>query len=350
MNVAHYTGTAAAALLLVVGACSDGGTPLPSGSGGAPATGGGSTAGTTPVTPTGGAGGTAQGNTAGTSSNTAGTGGGTGGMSGAAAGGGSSGGGAGGATAGGGGQAGASAGASGAGGGSSDGWVKIFNGTDLTGWVPLIHKWKYNEDPYRTFRVDAGNPVIRVTYEDYPGQKFDDHCGLLYYNKLLTDYRVRLTYRFREPQAMNPVSWGKNNTGLMIFGIDPMTVTNDPEFPPIIEIQLLGTPSAGGKNNANLCQPGGMTVSKLFGQPLSDTGCHDSKSGTAPPADQWVTVEAEVHPTGDTKVFQYPDMTTPVLTISGPVYKGQPVTGGYLALQSESQPLEYKDIELKELK
>jgi hypothetical protein len=43
-------------------------------------------------------------------------------------------------------------------------------------------------------------------------------------------------------------------------------------------------------------------------------------------------------------------MTTPVLTISGPVYKGQPVTGGYLALQSESQPLEYKDIELKELK
>lgn len=241
------------------------------------------------------------------------------------------------------------AGSAGAGGVSADGWVKIFNGKDLTGWVPLIHKWKYNEDPYHTFRADADNQVIRVTYEDYPGQTFDDHCGLLYYDKPLKDYRVRLTYRFREPQAKNPVSWGKNNNGLMIFAIDPKTVENDPEFPPLIEIQLIGTPSSGGKNNGNLCQPGGMTVSKLFGQSISDTGCHDSKSGTAPAADQWVTVEAEVHVAGDTKVFQYPDMTTPVLTISGPMYKGQPVTGGYLALQSESQPTEFKDIELKEL-
>ena len=215
--------------------------------------------------------------------------------------------------------------------------------------MPLIHKWKYNEDPYKTFRVDAGNPVIRVTYEDYPGQDFDDHCGLLYYDKPLKDYRVRLTYRFLEPQAKNPVPWGKNNTGLMVFATDPKTVTNDPEFPPLIEIQLLGTPSGGGKNNANLCQPGGMRVSKLFGQSLSDSSCHDSQSGTAPPAAQWVTVEAEVHVSGDTKVFQYPNMTTPVLTFSGPVYNGQAVNGGYIALQSESQPVEFKDIELKEL-
>jgi hypothetical protein len=232
---------------------------------------------------------------------------------------------------------------------TADGWVNIFNGKDLTGWVPLIHKWKFNEDPYETFRADADNQVIRVTYEDYPDQNFDDHCGLLYYDKPLKDYRVRLTYRFREPQAKNPVGWGKNNTGLMIFAIDPRTVMNDPEFPPLIEIQLLGTPSGGGTKNANLCQPGIMRVSTLFGQPLADNSCHDSKSGTAPPADQWVTVEAEVHVTGDTKIFQYPDMTTPVLTISGPTYNGQPVTGGYLALQSESQPVEFKDIHLKEL-
>jgi hypothetical protein len=135
----------------------------------------------------------------------------------------------------------------------------------------------------------------------------------------------------------------------MIFAIDPQTVMNDPEFPPLIEIQLIGTPSTGGTKNANLCQPGGMTVSKLFGQSISDSSCHDSRSGTARPAAEWVTIEAEVHVSGDTKIFQYPEMTTPVLTVSGPVYKGQPVTGGYLALQSESQPVEFKDIELKEL-
>jgi hypothetical protein len=60
-------------------------------------------------------------------------------------------------------------------------------------------------------------------------------------------------------------------------------------------------------------------------------------------------VEAEVRVEGDTKVYQYPDKTNPVLTIAGPMYQGKPVTGGYLSLQSESQPIEYKDIELKEL-
>lgn len=255
-------------------------------------------------------------------------------------------------------QGGASAGSGGAGGnagsggagGSGDGWVKIFNGQDLTGWVPLIHKSAFNENVYDTFRVDTANQVLYVSYEDYPQQNFDGRCGLLYYDKYLKDYRVRLTYRFREPQANNPVSWGKNNTGLMIFGIDPRTVMGDPEFPPLIEIQLLGTPSAGGTNNANLCQPGGMWVSKLFGADNgSGGGCKASKSGAAPPADQWVTVEAEVHVEGDTKVYQYPNMTEPVLVISGPTYNNQKVMGGYLALQSESQPVEYKDIELKEL-
>ncbi len=89
----------------------------------------------------------------------------------------------------------------------------------------------------------------------------------------------------------DPVGWGKNNSGLMIFGIDPAKVTGDPEFPPLIEIQLLGSPS----------NPGGG---------------------------------------GSTK---------PVFTMSGPMYNNQPVTGGYLSLQSESQPCEFKDILLKEL-
>ena len=56
-----------------------------------------------------------------------------------------------------------------------------------------------------------------------------------------------------------------------------------------------------------------------------------------------------MHVKGDTKVFQYPNMTTPILTISGPTYQGKDVVDGYLALQSESQPIEFKDIELMEL-
>ncbi len=130
---------------------------------------------------------------------------------------------------------------------------------------------------------------------------------------------MRVTYRFLEPQAKNPVSWGKNNSGLMIFGIDPAKVTGDPEFPPLIEIQLLGAGSSGGNTTPNVCVPGGMTMTK------SSATCGDNHTGVAPPpAADWTTVEAEVHVNGDTKVFQYPNKTTPVITMSGPVYQGKP--------------------------
>jgi hypothetical protein len=130
----------------------------------------------------------------------------------------------------------------------------------------------------------------------------------------------------------------------MLFGIHPSEVEGDPEFPPILEIQLLGANSAGGSTNINLCPLNGMTMAQGQGS------CGNNGTGVAPlPADEWVTVEADVSVEGETKVYQHPDLTDAVLTISGPRYNGQPVTGGYLALQSESQPIEYKDIEIKEL-
>lgn len=230
--------------------------------------------------------------------------------------------------------------------GTKDGWTSIFNGKDLTGWVPLIHKWAYNQDPYHTFRADSVNHVIQVLYDQYPNQNFDDHCGLLYYNKFLVNYRIRLTYRFLEPQAQNPVSWGKYNSGLMIFGIDPAKVTGDPEFPPLVEIQLLGKGSSGGSTNPNECEPGNAVTMKVRG-----ADCGDNHTGKAPnPPDQWTTVEANVHLNGDTKIYQYPDTTKPVFTMTGPpTYNNQPLTGGYISLQSESQPLEFKDIQIIEL-
>jgi len=60
-------------------------------------------------------------------------------------------------------------------------------------------------------------------------------------------------------------------------------------------------------------------------------------------------VEADVSVTGVTKIYMLPDTTNPVETMSGPMQNNQPVLGGYLTLQSESQPLDFKDILLKEL-
>jgi hypothetical protein len=315
-----------------------GGSSKPSGNGGGGGTAAGGSAGTAGASGAGGSiagnGGAGGGGASGGDSGTVGTGG--------------SGGSAGSAGHGGDGGASGSAGNSGVGGTTADGWTNIFNGTDLTGWVPLIHKSSYNQDPYHTFRADAVNHVIRVSYDQYPADGFNDRCGLLYYNKNLTNYRVRVTYRFLEPQASNPVSWGHYNSGLMIFGIDPAKVTGDPEFPPLIEIQLLGKGSSGGSTSPNECEPG--NAGEMITMKQHTASCGNNNTGMAPAApDQWVTVEAEVHVNGVTNVYQYPDMTKPVFTMSGPTYKGQPVLGGYLSLQSESQPVEFKDVQLKEL-
>ena len=41
--------------------------------------------------------------------------------------------------------------------------------------------------------------------------------GLLYYDKPLTNYRVRLEYQFQEPQAKNGAGWSNHNSGIMVF-------------------------------------------------------------------------------------------------------------------------------------
>jgi hypothetical protein len=232
---------------------------------------------------------------------------------------------------------------------SADGWVNLYNGKDLSNWIPLIHGFKVGNNVDSTFRPDVANNMISVRYDKYPNLNFADRCGNLYYNKLLTNYRIRVTYRFVEPQAKNPVSWGKYNSGLMIFAIDPAKVTGDPEFPPLIELQILGQGSPGGSGsgpttNLNYCFPNGMTMK------THSADCGNNHTGKAAPApDQWTTIEADVSVTGVTKVYQLPDTTNPLETMSGPMYNNQPVTGGYVTLQSESQPLDFKDILLKEL-
>jgi 3-keto-disaccharide hydrolase len=240
---------------------------------------------------------------------------------------------------------------------TTDGWVNLFNGKDLTGWVPLIHLGGgvgVNKDS--TFRPDPENNGIRVSYDKYTGSFGGDKCkcGNLYYNKLLTNYRIRVTYRFFDPQASTPPSWGKNNSGLMIFGIDPTQVTGDPVFPPIIEIQLLGNPSGGGSTTVNYCEMTQFVTPTVL---MTHTGsCGNNRDAKAAgsgkplnPASTWTTVEADVHVTGDTKVYIWPDTVNPALIMSKPMYNGKAVTGGYLALQSESQPIVFKDIMLKEL-
>ena len=224
------TGTAGTGQM-TAGTCGNGGTTGTAGTSGGAGTGGGTTGSAGSGAGTNGGGGTTP---------TAGSGGTT-----------SAGG-----TTGGGGAAGGRAGTAGAaaGGASGDGWVSILP-TDaaLTGWVPYVKGYTPGTDPLKTFRRDPQTGYLMISYADYPNGSFDNHLGLIYYDKKLTNYKVRVEYSFQDPQAKNPVSWGKNNSGLFVYCTDPHMITGNPDFPTGIEIQILGSPSAGGSVNCQIC-------------------------------------------------------------------------------------------------
>jgi hypothetical protein len=65
--------------------------------------------------------------------------------------------------------------------------------------------------------------------------------------------------------------------------------------------------------------------------------------------DDWIKVLVGVDPAGETKLyFEGDNDGEPVLVFSKPEANGTALDGGYLALQSESFPVEFRNIELKE--
>jgi len=130
----------------------------------------------------------------------------------------------------------------------------------------------------------------------------------------------------------------------------------DQNFPISLEIQLLGGLGKGARTTANLCTPGTHVVFK--GQ-LHTAHCTNSTSQTYD-GDQWVRVEVLVH--GDELVRHMVDGQT-VLEYSKPhmggdgvnpvdpavKVDGTPLTGGYIALQAETAPVDFRKVELVNL-
>ena len=123
-----------------------------------------------------------------------------------------------------------------------------------------------------------------------------------------------------------------------------------------LEIQLLGGNGRDPRPNANLCTPGTNVV--LNGQ-LHTPHCTNSSSETFD-GDQWVAVEVEVH---GNKLIRHKVNGKTVLEYSEPqlderdadarrlLEAGVPkmLTGGTISLQSESAPIEFRKVELREL-
>lgn len=237
-------------------------------------------------------------------------------------------------------------------------WIQLFNGKDLTGWIPKIRYQEAGEDPAKTFRVEDG--LLTVSYADGYEDGFNETFGHLFYEKPFSNYRLRLEYRFIGDQCKDGPGWAFRNSGVMIHGESAEDMGKDQNFPASIEVQLLGGREQGSRPTANLCTPGTHVVmnDKLF-----KPHCINSSSETYR-GDQWVTCEIEVHGNGTIKhimdgktVLEYEkaqldpgngSISEEAHTKALIEKNGGDVmlSGGTISLQSESHPVQFRKVEI----
>lgn len=232
-------------------------------------------------------------------------------------------------------------------------WIQLFNGVDLNDWTVKIAKHELGENYAETFRVEDG--LLKVRYDGYQAD-FDQQYGHLHYNTPFSAYILRVTYRFVGEQAPGGEGWAWRNSGVMLHGQDPATMLRDQDFPISIEAQLLGGDGTNLRTTGNLCTPGTQVVMNGV---LFTPHCINSNSETYH-GDQWVTAEFLV--LGDSLIQHIVEGKT-VLSYSKPQIgggnvfhydpemkvDGTPLSGGYISLQSESHPVDFRRVELLDL-
>ena len=230
-------------------------------------------------------------------------------------------------------------------------WVSLFNGKDLEGWKVKITGYELDDNYGNTFRVEDG--VLKVSYDQY--DKFNGEFGHLFYEDKFSHYLLRLEYRFLGEQTPGGPGWAFRNSGIMVHSQTPESMRKDQSFPVSIEVQLLGGNGRDERSTGNLCTPGTNIV--MDGK-LVTTHCISSDSKTYH-GDQWVKVEVEVH--GNSVIRHIVDgqivmeYERPQLDENdGDAKKlikndNKMLHEGYISLQAESHPVEFRNIEIRVL-
>jgi len=232
-------------------------------------------------------------------------------------------------------------------------WQALFNGEDLTGWIPKIRGHAAGEDPYGTFRVQDG--LLTVGYERYGGA-FDERFGHLFFETPFQHYVLRIEYRFIGEQLPDGPGWAFRNSGVMFHAQAPESMAPNQDFPISLEAQFLGGDGVDPRSTGNLCTPG--THVEMDGE-LVEAHCVDSSSDSYH-GDRWVTVELVVRGheeirhvvEGDTVLsYRRPVVGGGTVNDFDPAAKrdGTALDGGWIALQSESHPLQFRGVWIREI-
>lgn len=249
----------------------------------------------------------------------------------------------------------------------SEEWISLFNGTDLSGWIIKIADQEIDYNLNKTFVVE--DSMIRIRYDDY--SEFNDAFGHMYYQTPYSHYKLTFDYRFVGEQLKGGATWNVRNSGIMLHSQSAESNEFGQDFPVSIELQLLGGLNQGVRTTANVCTPGTAVV---LGDSVDYRHCINSTSKTYH-GDQWVHVEAIVLGgesmtfivEGDTVLnFQNPQIGGGFISNVRPEpdwnqfgverdqehwisESGTILKSGYIALQAESHPIDFKNIMLLDL-
>lgn len=233
-------------------------------------------------------------------------------------------------------------------------WKNLFNGKDLSGWYVKIHHHEPGVNAGNTFRVEDG--IIKVRYDQY--EEFNDQFGHLYFETPFSDFHLKLEYHFTGELHRGAPEYTILNSGVMFHSQDPRMMLKEQNWPISVEMQFLAGLSDGNpRPTGNMCSPGTDIV---YEGKLYPGHCLNSTSKTYQP-DEWVHAELIVYHDslithiieGDT-VLRYEKPTMGGGVVDGYdsiVWKpGTPLRSGFIALQSEGQPIDFRNISIKVLK
>ncbi|MES2373793.1 MAG: DUF1080 domain-containing protein [Bacteroidota bacterium] len=237
---------------------------------------------------------------------------------------------------------------------SKEEWISLFNGKDINNWFVKIQHHETGDNYGNTFRVEDG--IIKVRYDQY--DKFNEQFGHLYFKQPYSYYHLKFEYRFTGEWRKDAPSYTILNSGVMYHSQDPRTMPKEQDWPISIEMQLLaGLPDGKPRPTGNMCSPGTHIV---YQGKLDTRHCINSSSKTYLPEAGWIKAELIVlgdslitHIINGDTVLQYskPQIGGEVVNRYDPKEKmdGKILDHGFIALQSEGQPVDFRNVKLLNL-
>ena len=226
-------------------------------------------------------------------------------------------------------------------------WISLFNGKNLDGWIPKVTGYKAGENPHNGFKVEDG--LLRVDYRDFAA--FNGRFGHLFYKDKFSSYILHMEYRFVGEVFADAPGYCFRNSGVMVHSQSAENMDETENWPVSVEIQLLGSTDKVKQTTGNACTPGTTVFIKDI---LTTEHCVKAASKYYN-NDEWVKLDIIVHGdksayhvvNGDTVlVWSNAQVGGNLLPENYPVPVGTVLKDGYIALQAEGQPIDFRDIRI----